>query len=84
MNKDIRNNRIYFRCGWCGLHVLYTVLSGISASSSFFVAMPSVTVDAKKIKFVWGYPSNTVQCRGRPSKDGNRRVLTVPSTVPST
>jgi hypothetical protein len=41
-------------------------------------------VDAKKIKFVQGYPSSTVQCRGRPSKDGNRRVLTVPSTVPST
>jgi hypothetical protein len=41
-------------------------------------------VDAKKIKYVRGYLSNTIQCHGWPSKDSNRQVLTAPSTIPST
>ena len=70
-----------FQVGRCGLHVLGMVFSGIGATSHCVIWR----VDAKKkLKFVWGYPSNTVQCCGQPSFNSNGQVLTVLSTIPST
>ena len=70
-----------FQVGRCSLHVLGMVFSGIGVTSCCVVWC----VDAKiKIKFVQGYPSNTIQCCGQLSFNSNGQVLTVPSTIPST
>ena len=66
-----------FQVGRCSLHVLGTVFSGIGVTSHCVIWC----VDAKKkLKFVRGYPSNTIQCRGQLSFNGNGQVLTILST----